>query len=783
MFDGLNLIHRGRQALLLATFMAAAPIALATVPAPISYQGRLDVSGSPAAGEFDFLFTLHDAESGGTTVAGPVVADDLVVTGGLFSTQLNFGGGAPFTGQDLWLQVAVRPGNETGAFTTLGGRVPLSTVPYAHRAGVADSAATAANSQALNGLPSTAFAAADHGHSELRVPSTSAPLLAINNNRELEVFPQVAGGPLLRIRQILGNQLVLGFASQGAELNARFVETPSPEVLLSPNSSTGTMGMGIVGHAPAANGDGGSVSIRGGNAPAGFSGGAVEINGGEGGAGATTGGDVLITAGRGNQNGGSTGGNVVVRPGVTPGGTDGTIQLRGRTEVTGQFSITSQVGGLIEYDFRAPLGPITPRSIMSIPNSDFEIVGAPGNTAASIPPGNIRIDAGDGDATGTLPGGTVTITGGEGSEGGGGGGPIVLAAGSGRGPGDNFGGSILLQTGLPTGNGPAGVVRVVGPLIVEDPSAPPQATVLDVTGNVRVGSLVRFGNSDFISNPAPGEMVITANNTLGAARFEFVNDAFSRLFFGSGEGGQVAITSPAPNRFDLNGEDISIQTASGIVAGEGSGGNLNLIAGNGSSEGLIGALGGNGGNVQIFAGQGRGTGSNSGGNIVLEAGAGSNGGADGAVIIRTPRLTVGLQSAPLAGRVIDTNTGAHLTNAGVWTSVSDRDAKTDFAAVNPVEVLDRLLDLPLATFRYHVEQPGTVHLGPTAQDFAASFGLGTTDHGIGTVDADGVAFAAIQGLHHVTDQRLVELEAENAALRERLERLEAALQDLAERRP
>ena len=38
------------------------------------------------------------------------------------------------------------------------------------------------------------------------------------------------------------------------------------------------------------------------------------------------------------------------------------------------------------------------------------------------------------------------------------------------------------------------------------------------------------------------------------------------------------------------------------------------------------------------------------------------------------------------------------------------------------------------------------HIGPVAQDFRAAFDLGADDKTIATVDADGVALAAIQGL-------------------------------------
>ena len=43
--------------------------------------------------------------------------------------------------------------------------------------------------------------------------------------------------------------------------------------------------------------------------------------------------------------------------------------------------------------------------------------------------------------------------------------------------------------------------------------------------------------------------------------------------------------------------------------------------------------------------------------------------------------------------------------------------------------------------------PDKRHIGPVAQDFHAAFGLGTHETAIATVDADGVALAAIQGLN------------------------------------
>jgi hypothetical protein len=109
---------------------------------------------------------------------------------------------------------------------------------------------------------------------------------------------------------------------------------------------------------------------------------------------------------------------------------------------------------------------------------------------------------------------------------------------------------------------------------------------------------------------------------------------------------------------------------------------------------------------------------------------------------------------------------------------SDRNIKTDFSVVQPEEILKKLLALPIQHWRFTNEVEGIRHLGPTAQDFKAAFGLGTSDKTIGPVDENGVALVAIQGLNQKVDELKGELErriAENGELRQRLERLENSL--------
>jgi uncharacterized protein YaiE (UPF0345 family) len=110
---------------------------------------------------------------------------------------------------------------------------------------------------------------------------------------------------------------------------------------------------------------------------------------------------------------------------------------------------------------------------------------------------------------------------------------------------------------------------------------------------------------------------------------------------------------------------------------------------------------------------------------------------------------------------------------GVIVLTSDRNAKEDFAEVNAREVLAKVVALPLQSWSY-TNRPGVKHVGPMAQDFHSAFGLGEDDKHIATVDADGVALAAIQGLN----QKFEETRAENAALRRELSAIKQLLTKL-----
>lgn len=106
-----------------------------------------------------------------------------------------------------------------------------------------------------------------------------------------------------------------------------------------------------------------------------------------------------------------------------------------------------------------------------------------------------------------------------------------------------------------------------------------------------------------------------------------------------------------------------------------------------------------------------------------------------------------------------------------WSCSSDRNLKENLTPVDGRDVLQRLSRVPIQTWNAKGQDPGVKHLGPTAQDFSAAFALGDDDTRISTIDLDGVALAAIQGVYRIVQEK----EAQIGALEARLAALEEAV--------
>jgi hypothetical protein len=122
------------------------------------------------------------------------------------------------------------------------------------------------------------------------------------------------------------------------------------------------------------------------------------------------------------------------------------------------------------------------------------------------------------------------------------------------------------------------------------------------------------------------------------------------------------------------------------------------------------------------------------------------------------RIGNGQNSTYLSGAVYGTS----------FNATSDRNAKENFAAIDPEEILAKVVSISVKKWNYRTDK-GAEHIGPTAQEFHDAFGLnGMDDKHISLLDESGVALAAIQALN----RELREKDAQIVALTARMEQLE-----------
>lgn len=152
----------------------------------------------------------------------------------------------------------------------------------------------------------------------------------------------------------------------------------------------------------------------------------------------------------------------------------------------------------------------------------------------------------------------------------------------------------------------------------------------------------------------------------------------------------------------------------------------------------------------------------------------------------TSRISVGYGTIDLAvggSNGVPSTVMLHVSGAGVCANgavsdCSDRNAKQDFTPVDPAQVLQRALQLPVSEWSYKIDA-ATRHIGPMAQDFYAAFAVGPDDKHIATIDEGGVALAAIQGLNQKVEAQAAEAKAKDveiADLKTRLEKLEQLIE-------
>jgi trimeric autotransporter adhesin len=99
-----------------------------------TYQGRLNIGGTPANGTYDLVFTVFASAAGLNDSFANETNSATSVSNGLFTVNLNLGDPNIFTGADRWLEIEVRT-NGTGAYEKLTPRQKITPTPYAITAG------------------------------------------------------------------------------------------------------------------------------------------------------------------------------------------------------------------------------------------------------------------------------------------------------------------------------------------------------------------------------------------------------------------------------------------------------------------------------------------------------------------------------------------------------------------------------------------------------------------------------------------------------------------------
>jgi hypothetical protein len=123
----------------------------------------------------------------------------------------------------------------------------------------------------------------------------------------------------------------------------------------------------------------------------------------------------------------------------------------------------------------------------------------------------------------------------------------------------------------------------------------------------------------------------------------------------------------------------------------------------------------------------------------------SSSGAIMLTIAPSGNVGIGTNTVPTLGPLV-MNSGAYVTTGGVWTNVSDRNLKENFATMTPADILQKIDQLPVTEWNYKSEGPSVKHIGPVAQDFWALFQVGNSSTTISTVDPGGIALLGIQAL-------------------------------------
>ncbi len=650
-----------------------------------TYQGRLTDNGAPANGLFDFEFTPYTAAQGGIGL-GSFFVSDVGVTNGLFTVQV--GVAFFFDGTPRWLQVAVRPGDSTGAYTPLSPRQEITSAPYAAKAGFATVASysdnAAPDSVRSNSIVDAAVTGpklADGAVTSAKIADNSINATDVNASSFNTTFWQTGGNVgttpgthFLGTTDAMPLELRVG-GERSLRLERSFAGVP-PNVI-------GGWKDNLV-----SSGRSGSVIAGGGNSSYTnrIDADVAAVGGGAGNWIQNNANQSVIAGGFNNQ--------------IQAGAYSSVIAGGGNNRIATNAHSSAILGGESNW-----VNPDAPYS---------SVLGGRANTAG---------------AAYALAGGRQARALHQGA--------FVWADSSGLGFSSTASNQFLIRAsggvGINTNNPGSAALAVNGDTQV---SGGLSANALEAASALTVGITATVG-ADIVA----GRDITAGRNVLmgGKAGIGTANPQGTLHVYSASSPTTIRLQSsaqPGAGRIEF----LSDPQGS---ASEWRPGYIQSTDNGGFTGGLAFVVNGSGVSNRF--------------------------GAVETMRVVNGRVGIGNNAPSTLLQV-----GNATCNGTTWNNASDRNLKENLKPVNAQVMLEKVIALPLSEWNYKAT-PGESHVGPMAQDFKAAFGLGADDKSIATVDADGVALAAIQGLNekvenheHKAERRLARLAAENAELRAEL---------------
>ena len=761
----------------ISTFQSTVCVLLATSLAALgqgtafTYQGVLQNNGIPANGPTDLTFTLYNDADSGTVLGTSNVLLNLSLTNGLVNTSLDFGTGV-FTGGPVYLQIGARPSGINSEYTALLPRQPITASPYAIFSGGATTAAAVSGPVAGNQIIGT-------------LPVGALPGIVVTNGASGVSFSGTFNGVLS------GN----GVGIKGIDLAAvsdgdiHHQDSFSPPIT---SKGVGNVPAGLV--ASDFNGDG-TVSLASANyndstiqlffrsVPGTFTNGPV-VQVGKWPSMIITA-DIFAGGGRGliTANAGDDSLSVILSaPGFKP-------------IVTSTVRVGKNPNGIVATDIdqdgyqdvvsaNAGSGTLTvclnDKTGNLVPLTDLNVGGYPQSVAAADLNGDGWPDLISADNAGA----TVTV--------------LI-----------NHQGKFPTTTTFPVGNAPRTVIAadLNGDGLPDLVTANYNDTSLSV--------LINTGGGNFVSGPT----LPTGAHPFSVVAAPLFGSGTLALVSGNADGTVTLYSNDGLGHFSHAGSPKAARSIQPLVVADFNGdGQLDLAVGDVAKPSVAVLL--HQSSIRFDQPIGIGTtnpedqfqiGSfytpadqyidiqTEGGNL-FNAGIklrhyndtlgfniedNERPGINGLSFVRYPAAsgnpTVAFFIDRFSGNVgignHNPSTTLDVTGEITCTAVnltSDRNAKQGFEPVNSREVLEKVTQLPITRWQYKT-QADARHIGPMAQDFYAAFGLGRDERHITSIDEDGVALAAIQGLNEKLEERTSELsrlKSENASLSSRLSALE-----------